>query len=672
MQEPPPYEGDPAGPQAEPALRRHWVFAEFRLDEAERRLTRADVPVALTPKVFDLLVLLVERAGQLVRREELMQRLWPDTVVGEGTIAKHVSILRTVLAGGEDSERVWIQTVHKQGYRFTGDVHEVAPLPAVGRARVEALDPVTTPAPVPEPARWSARTRVRAGLLVIALLVPLMGLALWTVRERLRAPQRQTRLMLAVLPFENLGGDPQNEYLSDGLTEELIDELGRLDPVRLAVIARTSAMHYKGTSKPLGEVGRELRADYVLGGSVRQSAEQRVQVTVALVQVADQAQLWGQQFDAALGDVGRVQTEVARAIGQRMRVTEARVAPGAQAVDPEAYRLYLRGRHQLSKRNEAGFRAARAHFEQAIDLEPAYAPAYAGLADTYVLLSAGEYSILAPSEGMPKAKAAALRALELDPSLPEAETTLAFVRYTYEWDWPGAEQTFRRALELGPNYATAHHWYALYLKAMGRSEAIAEARRAEELDPLATIIGADMAWSLFHLRRFDEAAAASRRVLRVQPDFAVARWNLGLALTQLGSFDDAIAELQKAVQLGNGSPVFLASLGYTYGKAGRRGDALRVLGELSALARERYVSPAEFVFVRVGLGQTEEAFVALERAYAQRSDMFVNLRVDPRLDPLRSDPRFHELLRRVGLVIEPDPSPSTLSATARRLSEAQR
>jgi TolB-like protein/tetratricopeptide (TPR) repeat protein len=572
--------------------------------------------------------------------------------------------------------------VHKLGYRFTGDVHEVAPLPAraaatVVQAHSDTGAQVEAPAGVPEGAASAPRTRVRAALIVLAVLVPLMGLALWAARARLLTTERERepRLMLAVLPFENLGGDPQNEYLSDGLTEELIFELGRLDPPRLAVIGRTSAMHYKGTSLRLDQVGRELRADYVLGGSVRPSGDERVQVAVKLVQVSDQSQLWGREFESTLGDVRHVQVEVAQAVGQRIRVTQAQPSVATQAVDPEVYRLYLRGRHQLNKRNEAGFREARAHFEQAIDMDPAYAPAYAGLADTYVLLSAGEYSILAPAEGMPKAKAAALRALELDPSLAEAETTLAFVRYTYEWDWQGAEQTFQHALELGPNYATAHHWYALYLKAMGRAEAITEARRAEELDPLAPIIGADMAWSLYHLRRFDEAAAASRRVLRVQPDFAVAHWNLGLALTQLGSFDEAIAELQKAVQLGNGNPVFLATLGHTYGVAGRRGDALRVLGELSALAEQRYVSPAEFVFVHVGLGQKEEAFEALGRAYAQRSDMFVNLRVDPRLDPLRSDPRFQDLLRRMGYVPGAEPSASTpalSAASVPRFPEAPR
>jgi tetratricopeptide (TPR) repeat protein len=436
----------------------------------------------------------------------------------------------------------------------------------------------------------------------------------------------------------------------------MIAQLGRLQPARLGVIARTSAMRYRATDKRVDQIGQELGVDYVLEGGVRR-ASGRMRVNARLIQVSDQAQVWSESYERALADVLEVQGAMARAIAGEIHL---RLSPEEQAslgtrrpVHPEAYLLYLEGRYHLNKRSEEGLRRGLERFQQALRAAPQDALAQAGLADAYLLLGAGDYAVLPPREAMPQAKAAAQRALQLDGRRAEPHTTLAFIAFTYEWDWAGAEAAFRRALELDPNYATAHHWYALYLKSLGRAdEALAEARRALDLDPLSLIIGADRAWSLYHLRRYPEAVAQCERVLALDPGFAVARWNLGQALVQQGQAQQAVVELQQVVRLAGPSPVYRASLAEAQAAAGRRQEAARILEELQAQARVRYVSPADLARVHLALGQRDQAFALLEKAVAERSDFLVNLKVDPRLDPLRADPRFAALLSRLGLAAE--------------------
>jgi TolB-like protein/DNA-binding winged helix-turn-helix (wHTH) protein/Tfp pilus assembly protein PilF len=612
-------------------------FGVFEVELRTGALRKDGARVRLQEQPFRILLALLRQPGAVVTREELRRELWPDgTFVGfDHALNNAVNRLREALGDSAEQAR-FVETVPRQGYRFLAPVEEVeAPVPP-------ALPAPEGPAPR---AAWDRRLLLLPGAAALAAVAAMVLL-------RPAAPPRPERVMLAVLPFVNLSGDPRDEYFSDGLTEEMIAQLGRLQPARLGVIARTSAMRYRGTDKRVDQIGRELGVDYVLEGGVRRAAG-RVRVNARLIQASDQAQVWSESYERALADVLEVQGAMARAIAGEihLRLTpEEQAALGGHSVHPEAYSLYLEGRYHLNKRTEDGLRRGLDRFEQALQASPTDALAQAGLADAYLLLGAGDYSVLPPREAMPQAKAAARRALQLDPSRAEPHTTLAFIAFTYEWDWAAAEESFRRALALDPNYATAHHWYALYLKSLGRSqEALAELRRALDLDPLSLIIGADRAWALYHLRQHDEAVAQCRRVLELDPGFAVARWNLGQALVQKGEPDRAVAELEEALRLAGPSPVFQASLAEAHAAAGRAADAARILEALRAQARERYVSPADLARVHLALGRHDQAFALLERALEERSDFFVNLKVDPRLDPLRDDRRFAALLSRVGL-----------------------
>ncbi len=571
---------------------RSYKFGPFRLDARGRLLFRAGERVALTPRAVDILIALIESRGHPLGREELLRRVWADTAVEEGSLTSHISLLRKSLGpaplGGQ-----YIETLPKRGYRFVAPV-EVA-------------------------------------------------------RER-SAHRPSGRIMLAVLPFEDLSSGRTHDYFADGLTEEMISRLGRLSPERLGVIARTSAMHYKGTEKTVHQIGQELNVSHVLEGSVRRVGR-RARITAQLIQVRDQAHLWAESYEGDLGDILALQNEVAGAVARQVEVKLAPAARPLRAnapVDPKAHEAYLKGRYLWNRRSLEALQTSIRHFERAIELDPGYAAAYAGLADSYLTLHDGG-AHLAPEDATAKAKTAAMEALSIDVNLAEAHTSLGHANF-HDLEWAAAGKSLRRAIELNPSYGTGHFYYANYLVAVGRDEeAIAQARIARELDPLSLPAEDNVATVLYYAHRYEEAVETSLRVLDGDPTYSSAHLNLGRASTELGRHREAIVALRKAVALSGRSPEFVAALAYACAVAAKKSEASRLLAELERISKKQYVSAHAFALVFVGLGDRKRAFAWLEKAYRERSSPLPFLRINPRLATLHGDERFNELLRRVGL-----------------------
>ncbi|HEY3204735.1 MAG TPA: protein kinase [Thermoanaerobaculia bacterium] len=481
-----------------------------------------------------------------------------------------------------------------------------------------------------------------------ALLAVLFAVNVGHVRERLFGRGHSGRIhSLAVLPLANLTADSGEDYFVDGMTEALIADLAKIEALR--VISRTSVMRYKGTRKPLPEIARELNVDAVVEGSVLRSGD-RVRITAQLIDAPTDRHLWAESYERGMRDVLTLQSEIARAIAGEIRIKitpqERTRLAGSRPLDPEAHDLYLKGRYHWNKKTAEGFQKAREYFEGAIAKEPTYAAAYAGLADTYSGLG---YYVLAPREAMPKARAAALKALELDDTLAEAHASLGNVRHNFDWDWTGAEKSFRRAIELNPGYATAHQWYSLHLGDLGRSEqALVEARRALELDPLSLIVNHNLGLQHCFARQFDQAIAQYEKTLEMDPNFAVTHWALGSAYGAKGMYPEAVAELERLRALTGRTPSVIAYLGNVRARSGERQEALRLLEELETISKQKEVS-AELAILYAGLGDRDRAFACLEKAYAERSGAVPGLKVYPEFEPLRSDPRFADLLRRLGL-----------------------
>ena len=468
-------------------------------------------------------------------------------------------------------------------------------------------------------------------------------------RSRRASPGRIRAV--AVLPLEDLSGDQVRDYFADGMTEALITNLAKIGALR--VISRTSVMQYRGVRRPLPEIARELNVDAVVEGSVLRSGN-RVRITAQLIRAATDQHLWAESYERDLRDVLSLQSEVARAIANEIQIKltpqdQARLA-SVRSVDPEAYQLYLKGRFYWNKRTEESLKKGIEYFHQAIDLDPNYALAYAGLADCYGLLGWDLFGSLPPREALPIAKAAAKKALEIDDNLAEAHNSLAWTKLVFDWDWLGAQSEFKRAIELNPGYAAAHHWYAECLAGMGRyDEALAEIKRAQESDPLSLIISAVVGWILYFNRQHDQAIVQFQKALELDPNFWVAHWCLGRAYEQKAMFAEAVAEFQKAIDLSAGSPLALAALGHAYAVSGKTTEAQRVLNELKESSKRRYVSLYGIAAIHAGLGEHDQAFEWLEKAYEERSGWLVWLKSEPVSDVLRSDPRFQNLLRRVGL-----------------------
>jgi TolB-like protein/Tfp pilus assembly protein PilF len=453
---------------------------------------------------------------------------------------------------------------------------------------------------------------------------------------------------LAVLPLTNSSGDPDAEYLSDGITESLINNLSQLP--RLRVTPRSMVFRYKGREADPQTVGRELNVRAVLMGRVLQRGE-TLNIQAELVDVAAESQLWGARYQRKVSDIFAVQEEIAKEISEKLRLQltgeEQKRLVKRHTVDADAYQLYLKGRYHWNKRTEEGVKKGLEYFQLAIAKDPGYALAYAGLADSYNML--GVY-VGPPKEAFPRAKAAATKALQIDDTLSEAHTSLAVIKLHYEWVWLEAEQGFKRAIELNPTYAGAHDWYAELLEAIGRTEdALAEVKRARELDPLSLIINTDVGWHYYFQRRYDLALDRLSRALEIDPNFSPAHLFLGQVYVQLSRAEDANREFRKAVSASGASPRYLAGLGYGYARSGNTREAQSVLVDLKELPKRGYVSSLDIAAIYVGLGENDQAFEWLQRAYEERSIFLIFLKVEPMFDPLRSDPRFQDLLRRMNL-----------------------
>jgi TolB-like protein/DNA-binding winged helix-turn-helix (wHTH) protein/Tfp pilus assembly protein PilF len=575
----------------EAPTQQRYSFGPFVLDPIERALWRDGRPISLPLKAFETLLALVEQPGHVLEKAELLSRIWPDTFVGEATLAQNIFTLRKALSYSHEDHQ-YIETVPKRGYRFMASVRRIPVGTGLALEGRSGLAPHDAVPPV------SARTRpVRARTWALAASVLALCLTTGWYLARHRPSPRATppagKIMLAVLPFQNLTGDPQQDFLSDGFTEEMITQLGRMHPERLGVIARTSAMQYKRKEKPADQIAQELRVDYILEGSLRREGN-RVRISAQLIQVKDQTHLWAENYDRDMRDVLKLESDVANAIAREIEIklppaALARLASG-HGIDPEAYQLYLQGRFFLSKRTGEGFQRSADLFQQAIAIDPNYAKAYAGLADSYILL--GAFEIKAPADAIPKGRAAALRAIEIDEGSAEAHASMGFILSRFDWNWLDAEREFRRAIDLDPSYTTAHHWYALHLAGLGRStEAIAEIKRAQELDPASPLLATDAGLVLYSARQYDSAKKECEKALALDVKFGLAHRTLGLIDEELGMHKEALAQFQDARGVLGEDPWMLAEIGRSYARAGEREQALQSMRELRQLSKKRYVSP---------------------------------------------------------------------------------
>jgi len=612
-----------------------YEFGPFRLDPLKRRLLREGEVVRLTPKAFDLLLVLVEARGQTLEKDELLEKVWPDTIVEENNLNQNITALRKLL-GDSRQESQYIATISKLGYRFVADVRTV-------EAETTAL-----PAPVATPRVPQYSKSFRYLLLG---LVPLVIIALVHVLYRREQPRTFTISSIMVLPLENLSRDPAEEYFADGMTDALIGDLAKIS--RLHVISRTSSMHYKGTKKSLPEIAREIKVDAIVEGTVQRSGD-RVVIRAQLIHAATDRHLWVRDYNRGVRDVLDLQSEIAQAIAWEVQIqmtpAEAARLASSRPVKPKAFDDYLQGRYLYwNKRTEENLNKAIELFQSAIKEDPEYAPAYVGLADCYNALSTVQFGALPPSEGRQRAEEAATKALALDGTMAEAHSALGYVKH-FNWNWTAAEEDLTRAIELNPSYANAHNFYAGYLMSRGRvDESIAAANRARELDPFSLSISAQRGFLLENARRYDEAIEQLRAVIAMDPGHYQAYWFLGHTYAANKQFAEAIAAAKKAVELSERAPGALGMLGLSYGLAGKKTEATQILNELLELKKSRYVTPAALANVYVGLGDKDQAFVWLEKAYQERSNYIAYLKVFPLLDPIRSDPRFADLVQRVGL-----------------------
>lgn len=658
-----------------------YQFGPFELWVQTRELYNQGVKLKLRPQAYQVLALLLEHAGECVTRDELQKRVWPSNtfVDFENGLNTAIKQLRASLNDSVTEPR-YIETLPRLGYRVIVPVTYQAGVSVVASAGADAQRvaesaqvsesarslanvaippaqyqppatsaPATSAATTPRNWRW-----VAAGIVSVVTIAGL--LAVWKWRHPRPAPQsaaHHVRTMLAVLPFDNLTGDETQDYFSDGLTEEMIAQLGKLDAKEFGVIARTSVMHYKHTSEKMDQIGGELGVQYVLEGSVRRDAD-KVRISAELIEVDGQRQLWAQEYDRELTNLLTVQAEIAREISDSIELTLGSAQRGdvvrQAALTPAAYRaydLYLKGLYFWNKRTGEGLEQASAYFQQAIAEDPSYAPAYAGLANSYSLMAS--YGLFPAAINMPKARAAAEKALELDDKLPAAHCALALILENYDWDWNAAEKEYRRAIELNPDYATAHQWYAELLMWRGRfDEALRESELARQLDPLSLIIATDQGALYYFSRQYDRAIQQLQGVLELDPAFPRAHMVV-IVYVQQGRYAEALASLDKWQQGDGAAQTKPWMLVYIHGCSGQKEKARAELKNLQAENRKHPVEPYAMAFASVGVGNKEAALDWLEKAYGQHSNGLTSLKVDPAYDPLRGDPRFQELLQRVGL-----------------------
>lgn len=628
-------------------------FGVFEADPRSGELRKHGMRVRLQGQPFQVLAMLLEHPGEVVTREELQKKLWPaDTFVDfDQGLNKAINKLREALGDSAETPR-FVETVARRGYRFLAEVKPVErPVGGkIGTAAVPDAAPQTHGAAVATEPRTGkhrltgAQWKTSAVLLLFLIVV---GLGVWSYKSRQRSSPAIRSL--AVLPFESLSSDTNQDYFADGMTDQLISDLGQIGALR--VISRTSVMGYKHVRKPLPEIARELNVDAVVEGTVLRSGD-RVRITAQLINASADKHLWSQSYEGELRETLEVQSKVAMAIADQVRINlnpkEQAALVAAKVVNPEAYVSYLKGRYFWNKRTADSLKIALAYFNQAIEEDPKYAQAYSGLADTYALLGDWQYAVMTPKEALPKAKAAAIKALELDNSLGEAHNSLAFCLDGFDWDFESAGKEFQRAIELNPGYATTHHWYAWHLALLHRyDDAIAEMKKAQNIDPLSLVINADLAELLAIAHLNDESIQQSQKTIEMDPRFGLAHNHLGQAYLQTRRFDEALAELTKAVDLSGRSPTCIANLARAYAATGNKGEALKLLADLKQHSTGNYSHGSELAVIYASLGQPDQAMTWLEKGFEERFNPGVLLR--PGFDPLRSDPRFKDLVHRVGL-----------------------
>jgi TolB-like protein/DNA-binding winged helix-turn-helix (wHTH) protein/Tfp pilus assembly protein PilF len=672
-----------------PGLQQSIRFGEdFTLDVRPRRLRRGVHVLKLERIPLEILVLLLEHPGEVVTRERIVARVWGNDIFfdTENSVRGAIRKIRQVLKDDPVHPR-FIQTVTGQGYRLIapvmaakedcsdgGSQARTPTVPTIGRELVSELDgwlEARRLRVVEEdngarnaeerghaedaPKRANQRTRrwlfTRAMvLLAVSCLLLLIAILGWR-RNSGMSQQFQRQAVLAVLPFENVSRDPEQEFFSDGLTEEMIAQVGKLNRDRLAVIARSSVEKYKGTRLAAKQIGKELSADYLLQGSARRWAD-HVRITVQLIQAQDQTDLWTESYDRELKDVLAVQDSVVRSIAGQIHIAlteeqETRFASPRQ-IKPGTYDAYLKGRYLWNKRTGESMQKAEQYFQQAIDSDPTYAEAYSGLADCNSGLA--WHGFKSPADALPRAYAAARKAIEINPRSAQAHASLGLV-LSHRWEWSEAEIEFRRALDLDSQYANAHHWYGDYLSMKGRhEEAIAEARRALEIDPLNLMISSWVGLRYYLARDYSSAIEQNRNSVELDSNFAAAHLLLGEDFIQAGSQSDSMRELKRAANLSGNSPLYTAQVAVAFAAAGRKQDALRLAHELERISTKRYVSPYGLAQIYAELHEKENTFKWLHVAYDDHAVWMGYLAVDPVFDPYHSDQRFQDLLGRVGLL----------------------
>jgi TolB-like protein/DNA-binding winged helix-turn-helix (wHTH) protein/Flp pilus assembly protein TadD len=656
----------------------------FELDLTARRLSRGNRVLKVERIPLEIMVLLIERWGETIPRDEIVARVWGkgaflDT---DNSIRGAISKLRHALKDDPEQPH-FIQTITGEGYRFIAPIISPGEEHTTKTPKAEAsVVPTGTQSFVSEPDSWPqggsldlmdqereqtaeqlpgtetargqmhrrARTWLFVGLTSLTVVPILSLLAFWGWRDSRLPAIFHRKTVLAVLPFDNLSRDPDQEFFSEGLTEEMIAQVGKLNRDRLKVVARSSVAKYKGSTLAAREIGKELNADYLVQGSVRLSSD-RVRITVELIQARDQTDVWTESYDRELKDVLAVQDSVVRSIAGEIHIAlteeqEKRLAAPRQ-ISPKAYEAYLKGRYYWNKRTGESMQKAEQYFEQAIDTDPTYAAAYSGLADCNSGLT--WHGFKSPAEALPKAYAAARRALEINPESAEAHASLGLAM-THGWDWTGAEVEFRRALQLDPQYANAHHWYGDYLSIRSRhGEALAEAKRALQLDPLNLMISTWVGLRYYMARDYSRAIDQNRNSVELDPNFAAAHLQLGEDYRGAGLRSEAVSELEKAANLSGDSPLYAAQVAVALAVAGRNDDALRIARELETVSRKRYVSPYGLAQIYAASNKNEETFKWLQAAYEDHAVWMGYLAVDPIFDRYRPDERFKDLLRRVGL-----------------------
>ncbi len=610
--------------------RRGYRFGPYRVDPAEKLLYRDDAVVALPPKAMETLLVLVESKGQLVWKEDLIKKVWPDTFVEEGGLAKNISLLRKALGDDSDDNR-FIETIPKKGYRF------VAPV-------ADGSDQAATETPAPVPRRISRRT-IFAGATGAAAAAA--GGALWLLPRTGREIHS-----LVVLPLEELSGDPNKIYFAAGMTEALKTNL-----TQIAALTVKSGYFYGRKLKeerPAAAVAADLDVDAALEGSVLITG-QKVRVDVRVVRAGSGEHRWANFYEGSLSDVLELQGRIAREIAAEIRV---QVTPQEQSrlstfrkVGEDAYLAYVQGLWFWNQRTGEGLMKSLEYFGRAVQSDPKLALAYCGLADTYTLLGSMPMDALRPTEAKPKAVAAAKAALAIDDSLAAAHTSMGNIRLTFEWDWRAAEQEFQKAIALNPGYSSAHHWYSHAMLAAGRhQEALAKMQRAFTLAPASLIIHVGVGWCHYHAGQQALAVEQYRKVLELDPNFLSAHFALGLALGQMGRHDEAVAELDKTLALTQGRLLTaIAAKGKFQARGGDRAGAEKAVVHLQAMEKHRYVPALYHAVLNAALGQKDLAYAAAQKAFGERSDYLVYARHEPMLDDLRGDPRFLALAQKAGL-----------------------